>query len=467
MTIARSYSLVELCRSLRACIAHGFDGKYWIHAETLDVRTNESSGHCYLELVQKGEDDDRLIARMRASMWRNVAVEVCSRFKQQTGMDFASGMEVMLLVSVSFHEQFGLSLVIHNIDPAYTLGDLARRRREIVDRLKHEGLLERNRELPLPRPVRSLAIISSASAAGYGDFVHHLSDTTEGFVFYTHLYPAVMQGEQAERSILVALERIVADCRLYDAVVVIRGGGAVAELSCFDSYAIARAVALFPLPVICGIGHDRDCSVLDIVASVSLKTPTAVADYLISSMRKEADMIERLAMNLRMGAQQLLLGYADRQERLAIGLSQPLNRLMRCYADRLGSLEKSLAVEGHRFLQVEQRRLSGISDKLPLLRREQTNRLLQQLTLCCRRIAPAARQCLALRDRELSLHEQAIRLSEPKRILERGFVFVTGGNGLFHTRSSSLEAGERVCLHFADGQKIAHIAHTEETDEQQ
>ncbi|MDY6121826.1 MAG: exodeoxyribonuclease VII large subunit [Porphyromonas sp.] len=455
MTSPRSYSLLELCQSLRACIAQGFDGKYWIHAETLDVRTNASSGHCYLELVQKGEGGE-LVARMRAMMWRGVAGEVCSRFREQTGMDFVSGLEVMLLVSVGFHEQFGLSVVIHNIDPAYTLGDLARRKREIVAQLKREGLIGLNGQIALPRPIQRLAIISSASAAGYGDFVSHLGDTPEKFVFYTRLFPAGMQGEQAEVSILSALEQIEADRAKYDAVVLIRGGGAVAELSCFDSYALAKAIALFPLPVFCGIGHDRDLSIVDMVSAISLKTPTAVADYLLGLMRRELETVEELRLRLRMAIRELLAGYAERQDRLAHELQQPVHRRMRWQSDELYRLCHGLSIAANRYLQNSSAALAEIGNKLPLLLRERKLRLAQEMEALARRLAPAARQVHAQADLLLRLQEQAVRLSEPGCILRRGFTYVTIGDR-FCTSAVGLQAGQLVELHFSDGSRQATV----------
>ena len=276
-------SLYELNRVVKNTLSNGFPDLYWIRAETSDVRVNQN-GHCYLEFIQKDDNNKSIIAKARASIWANVYHLLKMYFESETNQPFTSGLKVLVQVSVEFHELYGFSLNIHNIDPNYTLGDQARNRAEIIKKLKDEGVLELNKQLDLPLISNRIAIISSPTAAGYEDFLNQLHNNKSGFVFYTHLFPAVMQGDRVEESILSALDSIFENLDSFDAVIIIRGGGATSDLSCFDSYLLATSCAQFPLPIITGIGHERDDTVLDIVAHTRAKTPTAVAEFLIKRM---------------------------------------------------------------------------------------------------------------------------------------------------------------------------------------
>lgn len=248
--------------------------------ELSDVRSN-TTGHCYLEFVQKDPRSNNLVAKARGMIWSNIYRLLKPYFEETTGQLFASGIKVLVKVTVQFHELYGYSLTVLDIDPAYTLGDMARRRREILMQLEEEGVLTLNKELEMPVLPQRIAVISSATAAGYGDFCHQLQHNSGGFFFYTELFPALMQGNQVEESVLAALDRINDRVNEFDVVVIIRGGGATSDLSGFDTYLLAAACAQFPLPVITGIGHERDDTVLDSVAHTRVKTPTAAAELLI------------------------------------------------------------------------------------------------------------------------------------------------------------------------------------------
>lgn len=250
----------------------------WVTAELADVAVR--GGHCYMELLEK-DDGGRQIARVRGCVWANVYSRLAPYFFQQTGQQFASGLKVMLRGSISMHPVFGMSFVIDSVNPEYTMGDLLRRRREILERLKREGILEMNRGLEWPLVPQRIAVISSAGAAGYGDFMDQLMGNPAGIRFHTRLYEAVMQGASAPASIIAALDRVAADAHLWDGVVIIRGGGATADLQAYEDYELAASVAQFPLPVAIGIGHERDITVLDYIANKRLKTPTAVAEWLV------------------------------------------------------------------------------------------------------------------------------------------------------------------------------------------
>ena len=274
------YSLNNLVHN---AIAEALPSRYWITGELSEVRETVA-GHCYIELVQRDEETQETVAKARGTVWARIYSLLRPYFLEQTGQPFAAGLKVLLQVTVSFHELYGYTLDVCDIEPAYTIGDIARQRQLIIKRLTDEGVIGLNKELELPLLPQRIAVISSATAAGYGDFCDQLLNNRYGFVFYPRLFPAPMQGNGAEEGIIAALDCIAREIDNWDVVVIIRGGGATSELGCFDTYDLANNCAQFPLPIITGIGHLRDESILDIVAHTSAKTPTAVAEFLIHSM---------------------------------------------------------------------------------------------------------------------------------------------------------------------------------------
>ena len=277
-------SLTELNRNIKQALRDALPETYWVRAETSEVRVNSYSGHCYLEFIEKDERTGQVAARARGTIWAQQYAVIRPYFEEETGRPFTSGLKVLVRVAVDFHELYGLSLTVHDIDPSFTVGDLVRRRKEIIRQLQADGVFDLNRSLSLPPRPQRIAVISSATAAGYEDFTDQLLGNEYGFPFYVRLYPALMQGERTEASIIAALDRIYAVREAFDVVVIIRGGGSTADLSSFDSYALAANCAQFPLPIITGIGHERDDTVVDLVAHTRLKTPTAVAAFLIDCM---------------------------------------------------------------------------------------------------------------------------------------------------------------------------------------
>ena len=274
------YSLNNLVHN---AIADALPIRYWVTGELSEVRET-AVGHCYIELVQRDEETQELVAKARGTVWARIYSLLRPYFLEQTGQPFAAGLKVLLQVSVGFHELYGYTLDVCDIEPAYTIGDIARHRQLIIKRLTDEGVIGLNKELDFPQLPQRIAVISSATAAGYGDFCDQLQNNRYGFVFYPRLFPAPMQGNGAEEGIIAALDTIAQEIDNWDVVVIIRGGGATSDLGCFDTYDLANNCAQFPLPIITGIGHLRDESVLDIVAHTSAKTPTAVAELLIHSM---------------------------------------------------------------------------------------------------------------------------------------------------------------------------------------
>ncbi len=333
----------------------------WVTAETSDVRR---SGHCYLELVQKNPDTGEVVARMRATIWRNVLPRIDADFEVATGQRFGSGMKVMVFVSASFHPAYGLSANITGIDPSYTMGDLMRRRMEILARLKAEGVLNLNRELPWPQPVQRVAIISAPGAAGYGDFVHQLFTTPARLRFNARLFPALMQGAGAPESIIAALEAVAAQEDDWDCVVIIRGGGATSDLASFESYELAANIAQFPIPVIIGIGHERDVTVLDYVAAMRVKTPTAAAEWLIERGTEALTRVDALAASIHRTASAMLAGNREQLARYGASLPHlPVAALDRA-SKRLDRSLMGLTTLASRRIAPELQRLAAMGQRL-------------------------------------------------------------------------------------------------------
>ena len=298
-------TLLDLNLMVRNRLRKEFSETIWIQAEISECKEHYS-GHAYLELIQKRNASDAICAKARATIWANVWTNLKPFFENQTGTSLQAGQKVLIEVSVEFHELYGYNLIIRNIDPAYTIGDLALRRNEVIRQLTVDGVIDLNKELPWPILPQRLAIVSSPTAAGYEDFMDQLHHNDYGFVFYTAFFQAIMQGEPAEQSIIDALNRIQDTGIDFDAVVIIRGGGASADLNCFDRYDLCYYCAQYPLPILSGIGHDRDSSVLDRVAHTSVKTPTAAAEYLLSCLSEEAFRLDANSDKLRQTVQSLM-----------------------------------------------------------------------------------------------------------------------------------------------------------------
>lgn len=394
-------------RSLEQCLPD----TYWIQAELSDVRTN-STGHCYLEFVQKDSRSNSLIAKARGTIWSNVFRLLKPYFEEATGQAFASGIKVLVQVTVSFHELYGYSLTVQDIDPTYTLGDMARRRKEILKQLEEEGVLLLNKELDIPRLPQRVAVISSSTAAGYGDFCHQLKNNPGGFYFYTELFPALMQGDRVEESVLAALDKINSRLESFDVVVIIRGGGATSDLSGFDTYLLAAACAQFPLPVITGIGHERDDTVLDSVAHTRVKTPTAAAEFLIGCMNDAAEELEMLAGRL----------YGDIRELLA-----QEHRKLVSYRNRIPSA-------AYRYISDAKFALLTVSKD----------------------IVQAATSSLSRHHHRLELLQQRLTDVLPEKQLARGYS-ITLKNGRIVKNVSSLNEGDEITTRLYQGELISTV----------
>ena len=363
MMEAQALSLYELNglikRSIRSCMPD----TYWVQAELSDVRSNYS-GHCYLEFVQKDVTGNNLIAKARGTIWSNIYKMLKPYFEQETGQAFASGIKVLVQVAVEFHELYGYSLTVLDIDPTYTVGDMARKRREILRQLEEEGVIDLNKELDMPMLPQRIAVISSATAAGYGDFCNQLQNNSRGYDFHTELFPAIMQGERVEETILAALDAINARIEEFDAVVIIRGGGATSDLSGFDTYLLAASCAQFPLPIITGIGHERDDTVIDSVAHTRVKTPTAAAEFLIAKLDKCADVLDEMSSRLMQGVRNRLLWEHRRMESLTQRIPTSAYKRISEAKYALLSARRDILLASQSFLSMKKHRLELLQQKL-------------------------------------------------------------------------------------------------------
>lgn len=371
MNTERHITLFELNRLVREAIEDALPMEYWVEAELSECR--ESRGHCYMELIQKDEQTATPIAKASAKCWANKWLTIRPYFERTTGQQLHAGMKVLLQVYPQFHEAYGFSWIVTDIDPTYTLGDMARKRQEIIQKLKAEGVFDLQKELQLPVFCQRIAVISSQTAAGYGDFCNQLADNPYGFKFETQLFPAIMQGEGVEQSIISALEQIYD--MPFDCVVIIRGGGATSDMSGFDTLALAENVANFPIPIITGIGHERDESILDMISHTRVKTPTAAAALLIDHLKGVLETIE--------GAQSMITHYV--QQKLSIAnsqlsiISEAIPRLFSIVKTRQEAkidalytrlpmlIERRLTSESHR-LQLMDERLKALDPTLLLAR---------------------------------------------------------------------------------------------------
>lgn len=406
----------------------------WVVAEIASLNEH-ISGHCYLELVEKDSNErsawastgGKFRAQARANVWRTQWARLAPKFFQSTGEHLAPGMKVLFEVKVTFHEVYGYALNVTDIDPTYTLGDMARRRQEILQQLDDDGVLTLNKELPLPRPLQRIAVISAAGAAGYGDFCHQLDES--GFRFATRLFPATMQGQHVESSIIKALDTIASEAEEWDCVVIIRGGGATADLNGFETYLLAANVAQFPLPVFTGIGHERDDTVIDHVAHTRLKTPTAVAQYLIDGMRAELDEVEAYAARLHNAMTALLFARRQAFDTIARRFERTATTFTTRQREHLLRLANRIEISSHQQIDRQNHRLAVIS---------------QQLT-------PTAQRILERQRHRLQLIEHTLKMAGPERILNMGYSLTTDAEGRVIRSASDAPAGTILKTQLADG----------------
>jgi len=438
----KQFSLFELQTQVKSSLDDLFPLPIWVVAEISEMTVNRS-GHCYLELVETQAGSDSVLARCRATIWSFTFRMLKPYFETTTGQPFSEGIKVLLQAKIEYHEVYGFSLNIRDIDPVYTLGDLARQRRDIIRRLEEDGVFEMNKELEMPLVPQKIAVISSPTAAGLQDFLDQLHNNPHQFVFYTRLFPALMQGNEAPRSIMNALEQIYEYEEWFDVVVIIRGGGAQLDLVCFDQYELAFHVAQFPLPVITGIGHDKDDTVVDLVAHTRMKTPTAVAEFLISGalrFSQELAEIEKQFSNL---VTEQLEDHKDRLNNSADQLNHLITKLITHHQNRLQiskiqvenlsqiflkkneSQLKQLSVaaknETSRFVTKQNHLLDFSGNKLSFVFKGQLLKNKNQLEQFEHLVKIQAQELIRAEKKNLTAMAEKLRLVDPMNVLKRGY----------------------------------------------
>lgn len=423
----KTFSLYELNNIVACIIGNTMPDEYWVEAELSEVR--ESKGHCYMELVEKEPAGNTPIARAQAKCWRQSWVLLRAHFERVTRQALHAGLKVRMKVYPQFHEAYGFSWIVTDIDASFTIGDMARKRMEIVRRLKEEGVFDLNRELSLPMFAQRIAVISSETAAGYGDFCRQLTENEYGFAFTTRLFQAVMQGERIEESIISALDDINRMADSFDCVVIIRGGGATSDMSGFDSLALAENVANFPLPVITGIGHDRDETVLDMVSHTKVKTPTAAAALLISRLKTTADRINECSNRIVRTVTMVM-----QRERLRV------NSL----SERLPSLFSVVKTR-------QEARLDIMAERLIRAIGQRTEAEKRRIGLLESAVAPAAERMMTAEKHRLSLLSQRAKALDPALLLARGYS-ITLHNGHAVRNADQLKPGDKIETRLNKGQ---------------
>lgn len=433
--MTKALTLYELNQLVRETITISMPDEYWVEAEISDIR--EVRGHCYMELIQKDEYGNTPLARASAKCWKNKWMYISPHFERITGHILRAGMKILVQVYADFHETYGFSWIITDIDPTFTMGDMARKRQDIIRRLQEAGVLELQKELSLPLFTQRIAVISSEQAAGYGDFCNQLAENDYGFQFKLSLFRSIMQGEQIESSIISALNEINRKIDHFDVVVIIRGGGSTSDLSGFDSLLLAENVANFPLPVITGIGHDRDESVLDLVSHIRVKTPTAVATLLIDHLIEVYNRI------------------SDAQEELI----QMVQRRIEIEKMRLNVISEKVPVL---FSFVSNRQNAWFDNLFLRIQNAITNRIRQteqHLNSLSEMLSPLYEHIRLRENHRLEILQQKIKAQDPMLILNRGYS-ITTLNGHVIRNAKNLKKGDTLCTQMAKGKVTSIVKET-------
>ncbi|MBP5278303.1 MAG: exodeoxyribonuclease VII large subunit [Prevotella sp.] len=434
--MTKALTLFELNQLVRETIELSMPDEYWVEAELSEVR--EVRGHCYIQLIQKDDRSNTPIAQASARCWKSTWMDVKPLFEKTTGQQMHAGLKVLFKVYPQFHENYGFSWIVTDIDPTYTIGDMMRKRQEIIRTLKEEGVFDLQKSLSLPMFCQHIAVISSQNAAGYGDFVNQLSNNEYHFRFQTQLFPAIMQGEQVEESIIHALNKIYAihQQRLsddtsetpFDCVVIIRGGGATADLSGFDTLALAENVANFPLPIITGIGHERDESILDMVSHTRVKTPTAAAAFLISQLKVVYDELNGMR-------QDIINAISLRMEREQLRINRLSNKMTMLF-----SMVKS---RQENILQQHIHRIKSALDRFTIMERNKLDKVEKLLI-------PYAEKRIMSEQHRLQLLQQRVEAANPEHLLRKGYS-ITLHNGKMVRDIKQVKSGDRLETRLSSG----------------
>ena len=450
----KTYTLSELQHEIKESISEQFPFAVWIVAE-INTLTRHKSGHCYMELVQKSKTSNSIIAQARATVWANKFSFISAYFESETDSELAAGMNVMLQVTITYHEVYGLSLNVIGINPTYTIGDMERAKKEIIARLINEGVFDMNKTQSFPAVVQNIAVISSSTAAGYGDFVNHLETNTYGYHINITLFEAAMQGEQTETSVLDALNRIGEEYENYDAVAIIRGGGSKNDLSWFDNYNIAYMVTQFPLPVISGIGHERDESIVDMVAHTRMKTPTAVANFIIDYNAQFEEQVDSTSSEIFGIAKEFLMSSEMYLNNMTMSIMKVRTRLSkdteRC--DRIMSeIRTGLNVR----MKEEELKLNMIGNKLETSPKRLISEQESHLNGIKELISRTTKHRIEKANEKLGFLEHRLTLNDPRTILKRGYS-ITRINGKVVTNDLETNEGDIMETLLYDGKVTSMV----------
>ncbi len=445
----RHITLTELQQGIKATLSRAWGGWLWVIAEINDLKVN-NTGHCYLELVDRPEGEDSPTATMKGVIWANDVDRVTGRFEADSGMELDAGMRVLMYAKVNYHEVYGISLYVKDIDPTYTVGQMQRQRNLTIERLRQDGLYELNGSLEAHLVMQRVAVVSSDKAAGYRDFMRELESNEYGYRFHVTLFGAVMQGAGAEASVMAALEQIELRSDMFDAVVIIRGGGSVTDLSCFDGYSLAAAVARMSLPVVAGIGHDKDVSVVDMVAFRSVKTPTAAARFFIDEMRRFDEGLESAAEFLRMTMRDAFEREREHIDALSHFLRRKTDESIAMQTRALDRAEVMIERDALRYIDNCLKAVAAGLDDVRAAWQRQADVCGKALVSAESRLKTAAYKSLDGGDALLERVSRRVEAFDPRRIFALGYGMVRrGGRSLRSVDDASV--GDNVEVTLADG----------------
>ena len=458
-------TLLELNQEVREGIKQHLPATYWVIAEISEIKINRR-GHCYLDLIEKDELTEKILAKARAIIWASTYRMLEPYFETTTGQKLSEGLKVLINASVEFHELYGYSLFVHDIEPSYTLGDLARQKLETIKRLEDEGIFNMNKELSFPLVPQKIAVISSQNAAGYKDFMEHLNNNPYGYVFYTRLFPAFMQGDEVKSSIIRCLEIIYEHEDYFDVIAIIRGGGAQSDLSYFDHYELAANVAQFPLPVVTGIGHEKDESVVDLVANAKQKTPTAVADFLVSKtydfeqkLYQQRDQFLDFVNNYLYRKHQYLDQTSYKLVPLAKNTVERAKHRLTLISQRLEHTSKKILSNENNYLMNKRQVVSNMAFSFVKQQQYELSTKQQQLENSVKTY---------IKNKYTSIENltRAKNYLDPKNVLKRGFS-ITQKDGKVIRNSEALEKGDLITTYLYRGKVESEVKDNKSSDKNQ
>jgi exodeoxyribonuclease VII large subunit len=449
VTMTEKMSLTELQLVIRDSLYLALPDMYWVVAEISEIKENYA-GHCYLELIEKHPGENNVRARSKAIIWSNRYRFLRSFFENITGESLKEGLKILIKIKVEYHELYGLSLVISDIDPAFTIGEMAMKRQQIIKRLEDDGVFSMNKEIDFPLVPQRIAIISSKNAAGYTDFINQLTGNSFGYAFYTALFETAMQGSDTEQGVIEAFDKIAENLHLFDLVVLIRGGGSQSDLSWFDSYSIAYHVTQFPIPVIAGIGHDKDISVTDMVANKSLKTPTAVADFLIECMNEADIQLIEMSTEITEISRKIIEKNRNRIETSTIRLI-PLSRMfISGVKDDLAGKSLEIINTGKAYIikagftpANQYSRLISLIKSCFTYKESYLEKTVQNLTFF-------SLAMLKRNDVRITGLNNSLNILSPENVLKRGYT-ITSLNGRILKTCDEVKADDLIDILFSDG----------------